>query len=106
MTVFAIIAPSFNERLEAAIKEKFPDHWYAIAPGQYLVSADRVTPRQVMERLGIKEASHGRFMILPMASYTGWHVKDLWDWIEAQNTPLTPKAEPDSEQSPLDDGNE
>lgn len=90
MTVFAVIAPSFNEQLEKAVKDKFPDRWYEIVPGQYLVSVDKMTGGQIMEKLGLAEGSRGRAMILRLGSYTGWHAKDMWEWIADQATPPAP----------------
>jgi len=87
MAVFAVIAPTPNERLEAAVKLRFPDRWFVIAPGQYLVSADRAVPTQVMEKLGLTGGGLGRAIILQVTSYTGWHTKDIWDWIAAQTAP-------------------
>ena len=92
MTVFAIIAPSFNEGLEEAIKGAFPDRWYVIAPGQYLVSADRTTGDQIMGKLGLADGVLGRAVIFRVSSYTGWHAKDMWEWIAAQSAPPSPPA--------------
>lgn len=92
MTVFAIIAPSFNEGLEQAVKSAFPERWYVIAPGQYLVSADRTTATQVMEKLRLSGGERGRAMVLRLTSYTGWHAKDMWEWIDNQVTPSPPPA--------------
>lgn len=92
MTVYAIIAPVYNEQLETAVQQQFPDRWYKIAPGQYLVSVERTTSGQIMEKLNVSGGSRGRVLIMRLVNYTGWHAKDMWEWIAAQSP--TPPVDP------------
>lgn len=90
MAVFAVIAPEFNEQLDKAVKSAFLDHYFRIAPGQYLVSGERLTASQVLGKLELTNGTRGRAIILRVASYTGWHNKDIWEWIIAQSAPPPP----------------
>lgn len=104
MTVFAVIAPSSNAELDGAIRARFPDAFYQIAPGQYFISANRMTAGQLMDRLDIAKGGMGRALILRVGSYTGWHAKDMWDWLAAQlsppqaPTPEVPDTPPDDDE--------
>jgi len=93
MTIFAVIAPQPNEALASAIKERFPNSYYEIAPGQYLVSLPRGTVKQVLDALGLTQGGLGRALILRVSSYNGWHAKDMWEWIAAQSTPPPPASD-------------
>jgi hypothetical protein len=86
MPVFAVIAPAFDERLDSAVKQNFSGSniLYEIAPGQYLISAARMTTKQLAEKLGIIGGGVGRVLVLRLGNYTGWHAKDMWEWIESQ----------------------
>jgi hypothetical protein len=98
MAIFAVIAPAANENLETAVKAQFPDNYYPIAPGQFFVSGERLTTSKVHQLLGVSGGGVGRVLILPVRNYTGWHAKDMWEWLEAQTNP-TPRTseEPPSE---------
>jgi hypothetical protein len=87
MTIYAAISPGDNEPLGAVVAEKFPDGWFKIAPGQYLISTAKLTTAQVSERLGIPGGSLGRVIIMHIVNYTGWHSKDMWEWLSAQTKP-------------------
>jgi hypothetical protein len=96
MTVFAVIAPEFNEQLDKAVKSVFADHYYQITPGQYLVSAERASTSQIVDRLGVVGGELGRVLIMRMGTFNGWHAKDMWDWIAAQlpSLPTLPSDNP------------
>ena len=101
MAVFAVIAPDVDPRLGPSVRGAFPDSFYKITDTQFLVSAPKLTTNQVAEKLNSSDGKVGRVLILRFASFTGWHSKDLWEWIAAQSgsassaapDPLVPNGE-------------
>jgi len=86
MTVFAVIAPEADQKLEKAIKDKFAEgDFYEMSPGQFLVYAPGLTTRQASEKMGVTGGVLGsRAMVLRVTTYAGWHSKDMWEWIAAK----------------------
>jgi hypothetical protein len=100
MAVFALIAPSLDPRLEEAVKAHFAEgDYYKITPEQFLVAAPRgLTTQQVSDLLGVGGGNVGRVMVLRVLNYTGWHSKDMWEWITTHRSPPAPPSaqeEPD-----------
>jgi hypothetical protein len=86
MSLFAVLSVTENQKLIAAIKEKFPDpDNYQITPTQWIVSA-RGTAKQVSDTLGVsvKESPVGSAVILAISGYWGRANTDLWDWMKAK----------------------
>ena len=95
MAVFAVIAPEFNAQLKEAIDANFGgENNYEIAPGQYLVAGHLLTSHQVSTMLGAPGGGVGRVIILRVTSHTGWHARDMWEWI---TTRQNPSAAPETE---------
>jgi hypothetical protein len=90
MAVFAVIAPEVDSRLEPAVRDVFADSFYKISDTQFLVSAPKLTTNQVAEKLGSLSGNVGRVLIVRFTSFTGWHYKNLWEWIAAQTNPPPP----------------
>lgn len=84
MTVFAIIrdgTATNNSTLSARIAKRFPDAFYAVEKGQWLISTD-LSAREIGAELKIEKG--GTFtgtLILQVASYYGLHNKKLWTWL-------------------------
>jgi hypothetical protein len=99
MTVFAVIAPAHDSKLEDAVRGKFSEgDFYKIAPGQFFVYAPTLTTRQVSEKLSISSGIlGGRAMVLRITTYAGWHSKDMWEWIAAKLASASPSSEEPSE---------
>jgi hypothetical protein len=81
MTIFAIIAPSGTSQLTDAIRREFPTN-FEFSPGQFVASASGLTAAQVTQRLG-PNGEVGRFVVFSVAGYWGYHRKDLWEWLTA-----------------------
>lgn len=90
MAVFAVIAPETDPRLDPAVREAFPDSFYRISSSQFLVSATKLTTNQVSEKIGASAGGVGRVLIVRISTYTGWHNKDIWEWLAAQSAPSLP----------------
>lgn len=82
-----MIAPDLDPRLEPAVVAAFPDANYKITPSQFLISAVKLTTNQVAERIGASGGDVGRVLVARLASYTGWHDGDMWEWLAAQSLP-------------------
>lgn len=95
MTVFAAISPSDNPKLAQAVAEKYGDgNHYALAPGQFLIFAPNITSNQLKGVLGIDKGDLGRVLILRVTNYSGWHSRDMWEWLS------THLAEPPATEAP------
>lgn len=101
MAIFAVLSPEPNAKLETAVRDAFPDSFYKITPAQFLVSAPKLTTNQVSEKLSVTGGGVGRALIIRFSSYTGWHSKDMWEWIGNQTSPTLP-----SSFDPLEPSNE
>ena len=89
MAVFFIAQPEPDQRLDKAVQASFgdPKSYYKIAPGQYLISAERKTTGEVCETLGIYGGNVGRALVVRLTNFTGWHAKDMLEWIDSQRSP-------------------
>ena len=87
MAIFALIAPELDPRLAQAIEASFAESFYKITDSQFLVSAPKLTTSQVADKIGAGGGAVGRVLILRFTSYTGWHSKNLWEWVDAQSAP-------------------
>jgi hypothetical protein len=83
MRVFAIISPKASEALDKAVKAGFPENFYVIAPGQYLVAAPGLVAKEVGAKIGDR-GEVGQVLVLPLEGYWGWHRKEMWDWASAR----------------------
>jgi hypothetical protein len=91
MTLFAAIAPQADERLDNAVKAHFGEEdRYLVAPGQYILFAPNLTSQQVSEKLGVPGGGIGRVLILRASNYTGWHARDMWEWMASRSAPPVP----------------
>ncbi len=92
MSVFLVLAPEPEPRLDVAVKASFPDNYFVIAAGQYLVADDKLTTPEISEKLGAPSGGVGRVLIIPVQNYTGWHNKDLWEWIVSRSSVAPPSV--------------
>ncbi|TXN81960.1 hypothetical protein [Methylobacterium sp. WL8] len=83
MQVFAIIAPKGSEALEQAIKTAFPENFFRITAGQYLVAVAGLTGQEVGAKVGDK-GEVGQILVLPFDKRWGWHRMDMWEWADAR----------------------
>ena len=89
MAIFALLGDGTNGEFARIVKEKYPGSYFEIIPGQIVISASKTTSREVAEYLGTKEGGLGQVVIFSIASWYGWHRKDLWDWIQAKTSDPT-----------------
>lgn len=82
MTIFAIIGPGPDNRLQAAVVRIFPGKNLEFAPGQFVASAPGLTATQVAQQIGSNEQV-GQYVVFSVAGYWGFHRKDLWEWLSA-----------------------
>jgi hypothetical protein len=82
MTLYAIIAPQADPRLQVAINRVFPNKNFEFAGGQFVASAPGLTAQQVALLLG-DDSAVGRYVVFPFVSFWGVHRKDLWEWLTA-----------------------
>jgi len=83
MSIFVILSKTDNNRIETAILNNFPNDYYKISPGQWMVSVEG-TARQVSEKIGITKEEHGPgpAIILAISGYYGRWSSELWEWMK------------------------
>jgi len=92
MTIYAVLTSGDDAKLAAAAEEHFPGKVYKIASGQFLISTPLATAK-VSDTLQAPSGVLGRILVLRVENYTGWHSKDMWEWIAEQSKPPEPPAE-------------
>ena len=80
MQAYFIATDTDRQDLAAAIATRFGENSRKVAPGQWLVSAN-LTPKELSDALDASNGKFGKFIVVLIASYFGWHDKDMWDWL-------------------------
>lgn len=78
--MFAIIAAHDPTKLAAALKDKYPQDYLELVPGQWLVSGG-VTAQEVSDTLGITNGENGSAVVLSFQTYFGRTNPNVWEWI-------------------------
>jgi hypothetical protein len=83
MIIFAVLTPSDNLQLEAAMASFFNDNYLKVGPGQYLV-AGKGTAADVSNILGITDGKNGNGIVLSTSSYYGRAGNNVWEWMKVK----------------------
>jgi hypothetical protein len=89
MTIFAILLPTPQPKLVAAIKAAYVDEHLALNDTQWLVSAGG-TAMDVSAKIGVTDPNNrqatpvGSAVIFSITSYYGRAPTPVWDWIKAK----------------------
>jgi hypothetical protein len=85
MALFAVMSPSVNVKLEAAIKNKYPNSFYMYSSTQWFISS-KSTAKEISDQLGIsiKQDHIGSAVVVGVNGYWGRANNDLWDWMKAK----------------------
>jgi hypothetical protein len=83
MSIFAVLTDEANEPLERAIEATFPDNFYKIRSGQFLIAASS-TAADVSNKLGIADGTNGGAVVLSIANYFGRAEPAIWEWIKTK----------------------
>lgn len=84
MSVFVIISPvPSNPRLQAMIKQHYPNNHYELYSNQWLVSGG-VTAQELSEKLGIDKTTDesGSAIVFSISSYWGKANPNIWEWLK------------------------
>ena len=85
MPVFVVLTADEKKPIVETLKGKFGDNWYQISDHQWLVDTNE-TAVSLAEKL--KESADGSvFVVFKVDSHSGFHKKDLWDWLELPRDP-------------------
>ncbi|MBV9932445.1 MAG: hypothetical protein JO013_16085 [Alphaproteobacteria bacterium] len=81
MTIFAVMAEKPNPELARKIASLFPNQFCTLTDSQWLIVDDAI-PREVSEKLGVREGEYGRVMVIQTTGAgAGWHNKTVWEWL-------------------------
>jgi len=83
MIIYAVLTPTENPQLEAALALSFPNDYLKVGPGQYLV-AGRTTAMDISNTLGITDGRNGNGIVLSTSSYYGRSGNNLWEWLSVK----------------------
>lgn len=82
-SLFAIMAPSDDPRLAAAIQGQYPADHLKVGPGQWII-ADSGTSKDVSDKLGITTGTVGSAIIVSFSGYYGRASTNIWEWIASR----------------------
>lgn len=85
--IFSITAQTPRPEFGSIVQAQFPDQTYEVfqgPPQTWLVYAPGQTTQQVLTKLGSGNGEDGRIIVTGVSGYFGWHVRDLWEWIESR----------------------
>jgi sarcosine oxidase gamma subunit len=82
-SLFAIMAPSDDPKLEAAIQAKFPADQLKVGPGQWIIAATG-TSKDISDQLGLTEGDVGSAIIVSFSGYYGRASTNIWEWIASR----------------------
>jgi hypothetical protein len=90
MALFVVLALDNSAPvIQTGIEKHFPDNFYAIEKGKWLVATPLVTAKQVSDKIGItndQDTNEITGLVFRMAGYFGQADKDIWEWIAAKST--------------------
>ena len=75
---------SGEEKIGPLIQEKFPNDFYTVAPGRWMISAPGMTTNGISDALGITDGSRGTGIVFAFNSYFGRANPQVWEWINAK----------------------
>ena len=82
MKLFAVFGAENKEnKLAENIKKNFDDNYYKVGDNQWAIAAN-LTTSEVIEKLDIENGESGTYIVAAMSTFQGYHVKDLWEWLQ------------------------
>lgn len=91
MTLYVIVTPGHDDRLEKNLGREFPGDYLELEPGQWLVSATGMTSLAISDRLRIgtgenevEEEDEVEGVVFATSGYGGIHTSDVWEWIASK----------------------
>lgn len=83
--LFAILAQTDHEKIEAALTANFPNNYFVLAPGQWLLVAGGLTTKEVSDLLGITTGQAGNAVVIAgTGSYFGRTNPGVWEWLKSR----------------------
>lgn len=73
------------EKLDAAIKSKYPTDHLLVAPGQWLIVASGITTKELSDLLGITSGEAGNAVVIAgTGGYYGRGTPGIWEWLKSR----------------------
>jgi hypothetical protein len=83
--LFAILGQNNLDKIEAAIKLKYPNDHLVLNPGQWLLVASGTTSKELSDDLGITTGASGGAIIIPgTGGYYGRAEPGIWEWLKSR----------------------
>jgi hypothetical protein len=83
--LFAVLGQSNFEKIEAAIKSKYPNDYLLLSPGQWLIVAGGTTTKEISDLLGITSGEVGNAVVLGgTGGYYGRSTPGIWEWLKSR----------------------
>jgi len=85
MSIFAVTAPSSNEKIAPAIDATFPGQNIKAWQGHWFVSASG-TAKEIADRIGASapEGKVGTMIVVSVANYWGIANPEVWEWLKSR----------------------
>ena len=84
MSVYAIHVSGNSAAIKESIEKSFTlGSFYGVDEQLWFVDSPFVTTREVSQLIAPNN-DKGRFLVLPVVSYYGYHDKAVWEWLSAK----------------------
>jgi hypothetical protein len=84
MAIFAVFRVQNPPKIADAVRREFPNDSFDLGNGEWLLSAARLTPKDISDKLGITSGDNGGAIVFGMSGYFGRAPTPAWDWIKAK----------------------
>jgi hypothetical protein len=89
MALFVVLSLGSSEAaIKSGIDQNFPNDYYQLEGGKWIVSSPLVTAKQVSDKIGISnDLNTGELtgFVAGMGGYFGRGSRDMWEWIAAKS---------------------
>jgi len=82
--IFMVVPQADSSKIVAAAVAKYPDDYYPLAHGAFLVAAQGKTTKGISDELGISGGDNGSAVVVAVSSYFGRANPQIWEWMKAK----------------------
>jgi hypothetical protein len=83
--LFAVMAQTNPEKVGAALAAHYPNSYFPLFPGQWLLVVPGKTAVEISEELGITNGTAGNAVVITgSGSYYGRGNPGIWEWLKSR----------------------
>ena len=85
MTLYVIVTPRHDDRLEERLEQEFPRDYLELESGQWLLSATGMTTQIISDQLKIgSDEDEVEGVVFATSGNWGVHTSTVWEWIASK----------------------